>query len=219
MAPRIAELAFAVGVIMTAACSSAPDERSPNDRLRENDPAPLPSWSPHDAPARPRATCIMQSDVAVTVEERRLTNTLPGRSTPFAQELLEGTGFESFERDLATELCANGVAGASSVDEAKALVTRAGTALWRAAVDRVQRRVDRGTLPAGDDRMLYWARLTMAKTLRRWTPSFALTDARRAELEWELERASRGQYDIDLPAGPNYVRIVLSGFEIGRAHV
>jgi hypothetical protein len=220
MARSIVELAVAacLGVVGVAnvGCSSA-EVGDPDDLLvtpdgtktEPGDPAPDPTSNP-DAP---QATCTMQANVALSREEQRLVNTLPGKTTSFARDLLVGTGFDVFEGKLAAELCTDGKAGASSFDAAKVLVTAAGSRLWRAAVDRVQGKVVMGTLPAGDDRMLYWARLTMTKTLRAWMPSFPLSDTQRVELEWELERASRGQYDVALPAGSGYVRIVLSGFD------
>ncbi|MBX3223255.1 MAG: hypothetical protein KF795_22275 [Labilithrix sp.] len=181
-----------------------PDTKAPDDPLDPDDKPPTPG---------PTATCTMATDVALTVEEQRLANRLPGKTVAFAEELLAGTGFDVFERDFAAELCTNGKAGAASVDETKALVTAAGKRLWRAAVDRVQGKKTMGTLPAGDDRMLYWARLTMTKTLRAFRPSFAVSEAQREALAWELERASRGQYDIALPAGADYVRVIVSGFD------
>lgn len=160
-----------------------------------------------------QATCTMDPNPTLSFEEKRLVNRLPGKSVPFAQELLAGTGFDVFEKTFAEELCKEGKAGASTFDDAKKLVVASGRKLWQAAVGRVQGTRPSGTLPAGDDRMLYWARLTMTKTLRAWMPSFGLTDTQRADLEWEFERASRGQYDVVLPAGANYVRIVMSGFD------
>src|SRR3954447_25980684 len=45
-----------------------------------------------------------------------------------------------------------------------------------------------------------------------------MTDAQRADLQWQLERSSRGQYDINLPegnapSGAKYRRMILSGFD------
>jgi hypothetical protein len=178
---------------------NASEETAPGDPLVPETPPP--------------ATCTMAASVTPTVEEQRLESRLPGTSGPFAAELLAGTGFDVFEPDFAAELCTGGVAGASSFDDAKTLVAAAGTRLWRAAVDRVQGRKTMGTLPAGDDRMLYWARLTMTRTLRAWTPSFPLSEEEKDALAWELERASRGQHDIALPAGAGYVRVIVSGFD------
>jgi hypothetical protein len=204
---------LACALIMTAlGCSSA--EGEPTGQVNPGGGAP-PAAPPTEplAPVVPSATCTMRPDVSLTFEEQRLVNRLPGKSVPFAEELLKGTGFDGFASELSTELCKDGIAGAATFDAAKALVSAAGARLWRAAVDRVQGRRPAGTLPAGDDRMLYWARLTMTKTVRGWAPSFPLNDAQRADLEWELERASRGQLDIRLPPGPSYVRILLSGFD------
>ena len=106
----------------------------------------------------------------------------------------------------------------TTYDQAITTVKAQGSALWRAAVDRVQGRRVGGTLPASDDRMLYWARVYMTKTLRQWKPSFALTDAQKTELQLQFERSSRGQYDINLPAGntasnAKYRRLIMSGFD------
>lgn len=161
----------------------------------------------------PQATCTMDAPANETLEEQRLGNKLPGKTVAFATELLRGTAFDTFEKTFGEELCKNGLAGASTFDDAKTLVASSGRKLWQAAVGRVQGTRPSGTLPAGDDRMLYWARLTMTRTLRTWNPSFALSAQQRGDLEWELERASRGQDDIKLPAGSNYVRIVISGFD------
>lgn len=166
-----------------------------------------------DVPPGPPATCTMATDVTLTFEEQRLVNRLPTKNVAFATEILTGTGFDVFEGAFSTALCKDGKAGANSFDTAKKLVIDEGTKLWRAAVDRVQGKVTMGTLPKGDDRMLYWARLTMTKTLRAWRPSFALSDDQRKELDWEFERASRGQHDLNLPAGTDFVRIVVSGFD------
>jgi hypothetical protein len=198
-------LTFGVGAC--ASTESAPESKG----VDEPEPQPRPPEEDGGAPAQ--TTCTMKTDTPLTFEEQRLVNRLPGKTVAFATELLEGTGFDGFERELATALCKDGKSDAASFADAKTLVTEMGTRLWRAAVDRVQGKRPSGPLPAGDDRMLYWARLTMTKTLRRWTPSFTLSETERAELEWELERASRGQYDIKLPAGPSYVRVIVSGFD------
>lgn len=157
--------------------------------------------------------CSFDPNASVSFEERRLANRLPGKTVPFAKELLAGTGFDVFEGAIADALCKDGLTNAHDVDEAKKIVLAEGAKVWRAAVDRVQGKRTMGTLPAGDDRMLYWARLTMTKKLRQWKPSFTLSQIQREDLEWELERSSRGQYDVVLPAGATYVRVLLSGFD------
>lgn len=215
MARWLAELTAASCLVVVAgACSSAdPDERTGEVTPVVNPPPGKPPDDPLDPTKPPQATCTMQTDVKLTIEEQRLVNTLPGRSAPFATELLAAAAFDGFAGELSLALCKDGKAGASTFADATKLVISEGTRLWRAAVDRAQGRRPGGTLPAGDDRPLYWARLTMTKTLRGWMPSFPLSDLERGELEWELERASRGQYDVNLPPGPNVVRIVVSGFD------
>jgi hypothetical protein len=213
-----AGLALAASVAMTIfGCASESDpqngEPTPAGPTTPDDPTKPGGKGPSAPEDEPSATCTMAEDVEFTFEEQRLTNRLPGKNVSFAEELLAGTGFDVFAPELAQTLCKDGISGAATFDAAKALVTEAGMRLWRAAVDRVQGRRTMGTLPAGDDRMLYWARLTMTNTLRAWTPSFPLSKAERDTLEWELERASRGQYDIDLPPGDGYVRVLVSGFD------
>ncbi len=212
MAWRRAELTLCSSMfLLLGACSS--DDPEPSKSAPTGDPSRRPDGGgPTDDPVV-EATCTMRTDMDLSYEERRLVNRQPGKDVPFAREILEASAFDGFEKDFTDALCKDGIAGASSVEAAKELVKQEGTRLWRAAVDRAQGRRLSGSLPAGDDRMLYWARLVMTKTLRGWMPSFALSDAERTELEWELERASRGQYDITLPAGDGHVRIVLSGFD------
>ncbi|NUZ04548.1 hypothetical protein HQN59_02130 [Schlegelella sp. ID0723] len=163
-------------------------------------------------------------------EERRLDTPLPNTganvttndTTPIATRILQATGFDTFGPAFATALCgANGRTEVTSYDQALAMVKSKGTELWRAAVDRVQGRRAQpagSTYPRSDDRMLYWARVQMTKALRQWKPSFALTDVQKEELQWQLERHSRGQLDINLPegnapGGAKYRRMIMSGFD------
>jgi hypothetical protein len=161
-----------------------------------------------------QAKCAMDTTVAASYEEQRLPNKLSSSDAlSFSQQLLQASGFDKFGPDFASKLCSNGMAGASSYDEAVTLLKSEGVKLWQAALDRVQGRVVQGTLPKSDDRMLYWARLTMTLALRQWKPDLPLTDDQRAALQNEFERASRGQYAIDFPEGPKYKRILVSGFD------
>jgi hypothetical protein len=214
---RHAPALFVASLVALAACSSDDDPSSdpidPGNGTKDG--------GRNDADVDPTgeggtgepATCTMDAPANETLEEKRLANKLPGKTVAFATELLQGTGFDVFEGTFAEELCKDGVAGANSFDSAKVLVASSGRKLWQAAVGRVQGTRPSGTLPAGDDRMLYWARLTMTKTLRTWSPSFGLSAQQRSDLEWELERASRGQHDNKLPAGPPHLRLILSGFD------
>ncbi|MBD3003154.1 pyroglutamyl peptidase [Streptomyces sp. 5-10] len=137
-----------------------------------------------------------------TIEEQRLDKAAP-------QEILRRSGFDEVAPDFARAL-----AGTHSATEAERVVTREGRALWKHAVDRVQGRGPAGgDLSRDDDRPLYWARLGMTRALGEWQPGFPLTDARRAALVDTLERTSRGQDSLDLPAGTNIKRIVVTGFD------
>ena len=129
----------------------------------------------------------MDSAVEASYEERRLPNKIAtSDASSYSQQLLQASGFDRFGPDFAARLCSDGLAGASSYDEAVALLHAEGKKLWQAALDRVQGRSVQGTLAKSDDRMLYWARLTMTLALRQWKPEFALTDAQRAALELSL---------------------------------
>jgi hypothetical protein len=185
-------------------------------------------------PAWAQSPCI---DPAVTpsFEEQRLVNMLPGTTVPAPQLIMEASGFDTFGPKFIEKLCGvpktasakkhhddddddDGdrwkVRPPSSYKKALELVKEEGHDLWRAAVDRAQGRKVSGTLPASDDRPLYWARLTMTKALRQWMPSgFALTPEQRAELHKQLDRHSRGQHDIKFPSSRKYKRIIVSGFD------
>jgi hypothetical protein len=139
-----------------------------------------------------QAKCAMDTTVAASYEEQRLPNKLSSSDAlSFSQQLLQASGFDKFGPDFAVKLCSNGLAGASSYDDTVTLLRAEGQKLWQAALDRVQGRVVQGTLSKSDDRMLYWARLTMTLALRQWKPDFPLTDDQRAALQNEFERASR----------------------------
>ncbi|MGR3938117.1 pyroglutamyl peptidase [Streptomyces sp. BRA346] len=141
-------------------------------------------------------------DRTPTAEEQRLDRAAP-------QEILRRSGFDEVAPDFARDL-----AGVRSAAEAERVVRRDGGRLWRRAVDRVQGRGPAGgDLSRDDDRPLYWARLGMTRALGEWRPGFPLSEARRAELLTALERGSRGQDSLDLPAGKHIKRIVVTGFD------
>jgi hypothetical protein len=197
---------IAMGVMLAACSSGSSDDDGTSTRPRTLGDAG------EDPVERPKVPCTMQADPTLSYEEQRLSSRLPGKTVTFASEILQGTAFDGFESAFSTELCKDGLSGASTFEDAKVLASGAGKRLWRAAVDRVQGRRTGGSLPAGDDRMLYWARLTMTKTLRAWQPQFPLSQEERVALENELERASRGQTDITFAAG-DVVRVLVSGFD------
>jgi hypothetical protein len=137
-----------------------------------------------------------------TVEEQRLDLAAP-------QEILRRSGFDTAAPDFAAAL-----SGVRSRAAAERLVSRYGSGLWRKAVDRAQGRGPAGgDLSRDDDRPLYWARLGMTRELRQWQPSFGLSDAARSALLDRLERTSRGEDSVGLPAGKDVKRILLTGFD------
>jgi pyrrolidone-carboxylate peptidase len=139
--------------------------------------------------------------VAVTVEEQRLDRRVP-------QEILALSGF-----DDAAALFTAALGAVRSTAGARRAVARHARALWRRAVDRAQGRGPGDGLSPDDDRPLYWARLAMTRALREWRPPFALPDGERAALLGRLERGSRGQDAVRLPAGEGVRRILVTGFD------
>ncbi|MGW7542090.1 pyroglutamyl peptidase [Streptomyces sp. NPDC054770] len=136
-----------------------------------------------------------------TVEERRLDQAVP-------QEILRRSGFD----DVAPEF-ARALANAHSYPQARQVVERQGSVLWRRAVARAQGRGPAGgDLSRDDDRPLYWARLGMTRQVRTWEPEFGVSDRQRAALLDVLERTSRGQTDIRYP-GKGVRRILVTGFD------
>lgn len=137
-----------------------------------------------------------------TVEEQRLDKAVP-------QEILGRSGF-----DTATAEFVRALGTADSYAEARRVVVREGSALWRRAVDRAQGRGPAGgDLSRDDDRPLYWARLAMTRDVRTWEPGFGLSDVQRASLLDALERTSRGQTAVRYPRGEGIKRILVTGFD------
>ncbi|GLW10151.1 hypothetical protein Misp01_52800 [Microtetraspora sp. NBRC 13810] len=161
------------------------------------------------------AGCL-DSSVTPSVEENRLGFVLPDNDNPavpqsrtFAQQMIEGAGFQDFGPELTRALCRT-----HSLKAATSLVQQQGEALWKDAVRRAQNKGRiKGDLPYSDDRPLYWTRLQSTLTLRQWTPEFRLSDRDRTELITAFDRASRGMFDIDFPAGKGVKRVIMSGFD------
>ncbi|WP_037320865.1 hypothetical protein [Amycolatopsis orientalis] len=146
---------------------------------------------------------------AITVEENRLTATLPSGGPAVGPELVRLAGFDKLVSDFTTRLCAT-----KTASRAEKLAETAGDGLWRTAVDRAQgRRPDLGGIDKADDRPLYWARLQMSKALRQWTPRFPLTAPARANLLKTFDLGARGLDDARFPLGPSLRRVLVSGFD------
>lgn len=154
---------------------------------------------------------------APTVEEQRLDKAVP-------REILRRSGFDAVAPEFTRAL-----GGAHSYAQARRIVVREGSALWRRAVDRAQGRGPaesrrREALPykggggrrvglsRDDDRPLYWARLGMTREVRTWEPGFGVSDTQRGALLDVLERTSRGQTDLRWPGG-HMKRILVTGFD------
>ncbi len=136
-----------------------------------------------------------------SVEELRLDKAVP-------QEILRRSGF-----DTVAPAFARALDRARSYAQARRVVEREGSALWRGAVARAQGRGPAGgDLSRDDDRPLYWARLGMTRELRGWEPRFGLDEARRAKLLDTLERTSRGQTSV-LPRHKGLKRVLVTGFD------
>jgi len=164
----------------------------------------------------PGAAGCLDRSVTLSVEESRLTFTLPDndnpavlQSEPFARQMIEGAGFEGFTPEFVKQLC-----NAGGLIAAEKVVHRYAERLWRMAVDRAQRRGEvRGNLPYSDDRPLYWTRLEATAAIRQWTPRFSVFPGQRLGLIEAFDRASRGMFDISFPPGERVERVILSGFD------
>ncbi|GAA1986969.1 hypothetical protein [Amycolatopsis minnesotensis] len=163
---------------------------------------------PAAAEASAPASCFDQS-VPLTVEEQRLTATLPAGGPAVGPELIRLAGFDRLVDEFTGRLCRTRTSGG-----AKLLVKSAGDDLWRTAVDRAQgRRPGMGTLDRYDDRPLYWSRLAMSKALRQWAPRFALPPSARTALLTSFDHGARGLESDRFPFGGAAHRILVSGFD------
>jgi pyrrolidone-carboxylate peptidase len=153
--------------------------------------------------AAPTTTAAAGTSSAPTVEEQRLDRAVP-------REILGRSGF-----DALTTRFTRALDSADSYAEARRVVVREGSALWRRAVDRAQGRGPAGgDLSRDDDRPLYWARLAMTRDVRTWEPEFTLSATRREALIGALERTSRGQAAVRYPGGGKGLkRVLVTGFD------
>ncbi|GAA1909885.1 hypothetical protein GCM10009737_09060 [Nocardioides lentus] len=134
-----------------------------------------------------------------TVEQERLTRPQP-------RAILRRSTADEAVAAFARALCDTG-----SVAAARPVVQDAGRGLWRWATERAQgeRRV-RGSLPGGDDRPLYWARVAMTRVLAQWA---AERDLGVGGLTDRLETTSRGQDTLRVPTARGATRVVVTGFD------
>ncbi|HZA50459.1 MAG TPA: hypothetical protein VE549_06950 [Myxococcaceae bacterium] len=191
--------------------NAQPIELTEEERIAEESAAEARKYGDQLFPPQRGAkkTDCFDPSVALTVEEQRLTRAIGPNPEPVADQLLRRSGFDRFLAPFAVALCT-----APNYQVAETIMVTHGKELWRAAVDRVQGRgPEGGDLPRSDDRPLFWARLQMTRALKQWTPRFPLTATQREQLEWTLERASRGHLDIDFPVGEGMKRMLITGFD------
>ncbi len=178
------------------------------------------------APTAPAQAQTPAADAATTTPTGRTTTTTcrdvaralgyeeAFLARPEAQQLIDGGGFRAAVRAFEADLCR-----ARSLHQAQRLVHRHAARLWDRAVDRVQGRGPlRGWLSRGDDRPLYWARLSMVAALKQWKPAFPVGDADRSALVAGLDRVSRGQDDVSFPANRAVRRVLVTGFDPFTLH-
>ncbi len=123
----------------------------------------------------------------ITVEEQRLDDRAAPEQDPAAAQILARTGLDARVGRYIKVLCDQ-----LGFADARRFVSRRGRHLWEAATERAQTQPPPGELPASDDRGLYWARITMAKSLHQWDPAGGLSKPDRAKLIKRLEVTSRG---------------------------
>jgi hypothetical protein len=112
--------------------------------------------------------CAPAEAAQITAEEARLDREAP-------QEILRSSGFDKAATDFARSL-----GDVHSHAGAERVVERHGTLLWDRAVRRAQGHGPADELGRNDDRPLYWTRLSMTREIRRWRPSFVVTEKERA---------------------------------------
>lgn len=138
------------------------------------------------------------ASVPLDAEQARLAD-------PRTTALVERAGFGDFVRRFPAALCTT-----RTPAEAERLLDSWGRSLWQASVRRAQGQRPGGDLATGDDRPLYWARLSMTAALARWQPAFAVD---RAALRTRFEDASRGLADNAFRTAPGVRRVFISGFD------
>jgi hypothetical protein len=153
------------------------------------------------ATAAPPAADCFDPTAPLSVEEQRLDRPVP-------QQILAMTGYDRFGSAFRAALCA-----LPTKRLAQLLVSATARTLWTVSVDRAQGRAPAVGLDRTDDRPLYWARLDLARALRQWAPTFTVTPADRDALQAALERSSRGQDSVNLPAGSRTNRVLVTGFD------
>jgi len=154
--------------------------------------------APAATAAEPPAGCL-DAALEPTVEQARLDR-------PEPQAILRRSRADALVDAFTDDLCA-----AEDRNAARRAVVGHGRDLWSWATDRAQGRERvRGSLPGGDDRPLYWARVSMTRVLARWGSA---QDEGVAGLTTRLETTSRGQDSLEVPTAPRATKVVVTGFD------
>lgn len=159
------------------------------------------------ASAEPGVACSDPS-LPITVEEGRLDNRATPEDPPVAEQVLDGTGFDTLVRRFTVRLCDQ-----EPGDDAMAFVRRQGSRLWAAATARAQTDDPAGSLPATDDRGLYWARVSMARAINQWDPAGGLSAGERERLTTRLELTSRGITSSRFAVEEGVEQVIVTGFD------
>jgi hypothetical protein len=163
-----------------------------------------------------RVASCLRPHAQLSVEESRLSDRLPRngepaalQSTTFAQQMIDGAGFQRFAPAFTRRVCR-----ADDLRSTRQLARQQGALLWRLAVNRAQGRGPvQASLPASDDRPLYWTRLQARAVLRQARFRFPVSAAERDALVTLFDNASRGMFAIHFPVGRTYARVILSRFD------
>jgi hypothetical protein len=156
-------------------------------------------------PGSTRAADCFDTAADQTVEQARLDRRAP-------RLILERSGADARVDAFAAALCR-----AAAGPQARRTVDRHGSSLWRWATARAQGRTPvAGSLPGGDDRPLYWARVAMTRLVTQWQPPEKLAPGARDRLLQRLETRSRGQNTLDTHRKsdrPGTRQVVVTGFD------
>ncbi len=138
---------------------------------------------------------------------------IPANSTTEEQRVFANSiETNQFQLVFANEIIAfiHGLRTAADLAAAQAHVNTTGQSLWNAATARAQH----ATTPNIDDRPLYWTRLRMIEEIRRFAPSWAITDIDRQRMIDAFELRSRGQTSVSFAgAATGQKKILISGFD------
>jgi pyrrolidone-carboxylate peptidase len=157
----------------------------------------LTALPPGQARSSTRVEDCRDQTIAPTVEQARLSRTLGADPVPVAERILARGDLGRIAGEFERALCS-----ARSLAAARRAVDDYGRLLWERAVAVTQR-------GDHDDRPLYWARLSMALTLRQWR--FDIAPDRRAALDKRLEYVSRGITSTRFAPGAE--KLLVSGFD------